>query len=174
MQTPKQIKDALERASQTVRKRPSIGQRTYTSHAHIGPGLTCRVEEKDHAFVIDVPKAMGGSDHGASPAAFLRAAMSSCVAIGIKMWAARLSVAVERVDVWFEMDVDARGQLGVGTGVAPGFDRVGLVIDIESLAAPTAIEQVVETSLKHSPLMHVFAPHGNIETRLTISHAEAA
>ena len=174
MQTPEQIKCSLVRAMNTVRSRPSIGQRTYVSHATVSDGLECQVTEKDHSFTVDVPKSMGGDNTAASPAAFLRAAMSSCIAIGIKMWAARMDVPLARVDVWFEMDVDARGQLGACAGVAPGFDQVRLAIDAASTAPENAVEQVIETSLDHSPLMDVFRPHGTIETHVTITHSEAA
>ena len=174
MQTPEQIKRSLVRAMNTVRTRPSIGQRTYTSHATVTHGLECHVTEKDHSFTVDVPKSMGGDDTAASPAAYLRAAMSSCIAMGIRMWAARMDVPMTRVDVWFEMDVDARGQLGACAGVAPGFDRLRLTIDVASSAAAETVEQVIETSLTHSPLMDVFRPHGTIETNVTITHAEAA
>ena len=174
MQSPEQIKRSLVRAMNTVRTRPSIGQRTYTSHATITNGLECQVTEKDHYFAVDVPKSMGGNDTAASPAAYLRAAMSSCIAMGIKMWAARMDVPMTRVDVWFEMDVDARGQLGACAGVAPGFDRLRLAIDAASTSPQNAVEEVIETSLEHSPLMDVFRPHGTIETHVTITQAEAA
>ncbi len=174
MQTATQIKQSLERASDTVRRRPNIGKRTYVSHAIVTDGLACHVNEKDHDFHMDVPNAMGGENAAASPAAYLRAAMSSCVAMGIKMWAARLDVIVNRIEVRFEMDVDARGQLGVCSDVSPGFNGIRLLIDIASPADQKTVEHVVETSMRYSPLVDVFRPHGSLETQINVSYAIAA
>ena len=113
------IKEKLERAAATVSARPTYGQRVYRNTATVEDGLTCRVTEKDHSITVDVPKGMGGEDEGPSPSMFIRGALTSCVAIGVKMWAARLGVEVDRVDVSVETDVDARGQLGVCDSTAP-------------------------------------------------------
>ena len=49
--------------------------------------------------MIDIPKSIGGDGEGPSPSMILRSAISSCVAIGVKQWAARHAVPVDRVEV---------------------------------------------------------------------------
>jgi uncharacterized OsmC-like protein len=168
MMSHEQIKAALERATRTVTQKPSVGQRVYVNTAVVENGLTCRVQEKHHALIADLPPSMGGEDAGPSPSTLLRAALSSCVAIGVKMWASRRDVAIDRVEVQVETDVDARGQFGVADEVTPGFEGVRLHIHVESQASEEVLRDIVATSLRYSPLMDAFGKVQAIQTDLTI------
>jgi uncharacterized OsmC-like protein len=168
MASQEEIKAALERASKTVALKPSVGQRVYVSTAVVEDGLACRVQEKDHLLTADLPPSVGGEDSGPSPSVLLRAALSSCVAMGVKMWAARKNVAVDRVEVRVETGVDARGQFGVSETIAPGFEGVRIHIRVESAAAPDLLGEIVETSLRFSPLMDAFRQALAVETRLSV------
>ncbi len=169
MATSETIKEKLERASETVSQRPSIGQRVYRNTATIEDGLTCRVSEKNHSVVVDVPKSMGGEEDGPSPSFLIRGALTSCVAIGLKMWAARQGVTVDRIDVSVETDVDARGQLGVCDTAAPGFEGIRLVVQVDSPAPRAMLEDLLETSLRYSPLIDVVGKPQTIETSLVVT-----
>jgi uncharacterized OsmC-like protein len=168
MASAESIKTALERAANTVAAKPAVGQRTYVSTAVVEDGLTCRVREKDHFLTADLPPSMGGENKGPSPSTLLRAALSSCVAMGVKMWAARHGVALERVEVRVETDVDARGQFGVAADVTPGFQGFLTHIAVVSPAPPDRIAEIVETSLRFSPLIDALRQSQAIETKLRI------
>ncbi|MEM9097719.1 MAG: OsmC family protein [Pseudomonadota bacterium] len=158
------IRDALERAEKAVTLRPQRGQRIFRNTAQVRRGTRCEVIEQDEQMVIDVPQALGGTGEGPSPSMVLRAAFTSCIAIGIRQWAARLDVPIDTVDVTLETDVDARGQLGVADEITPGFLGLRLQIDIGSDAPLAAIDKIVATSLCYSPLLEVF------ENPQTVSH----
>lgn len=162
------IKAALDRAATTITHKPAIGQRTYVNTAVVGEGLVCRVEEKGHVLSADLPPSMGGDGDGPSPGTLLRAALSSCVAIGVKMWAARKDVAIERIAVRVETDVDARGQFGVNDAVSPGFEAVRIHIDLVSQADAEALRDVVATSLRFSPLMDALRTAQSPDTHISI------
>ncbi|MEM9570523.1 MAG: OsmC family protein [Pseudomonadota bacterium] len=168
------IKSALERSVKTVTLKPARGQRTYTNTAIVEAGTVCRTVENDQEIILDVGKAMGGEDLGPSPSTMLRAAFSSCLAIGIKLWASRDDVPIDKITVVVDTDVDARGQLGVCDRVTPGFGTIAISISVQSDAAPAAIERVIEKSLHHSPLMDVFCNSQRVETALAISAPIAA
>jgi uncharacterized OsmC-like protein len=172
MASAEQIKTALDRAADKVTARPSIGQRVYVSTATVEDGLTCRVREKEHVIIADLPPSMGGENQGPSPSALLRAAFSSCVAMGVKMWAARLDVPLERIEVRVETGVDARGQFGVADSVTPGFESFRTNIEIVSSAHPDRISEIVETSLRFSPLINALRQAQTIETELRIHLSE--
>ncbi len=150
------IKSALERAVKVVRLQPTRGQRVYRNIATVGDGVACQVEEAGRSLCLDVGKAVGGDDSGPNPSMLLRSAMSGCVAIGIKQWAARSDVQIDHVEVALETDVDARGQLGVRDDVTPGFQAVRMMITVTSPAAREEIENLVSVSLRYSPLIDVF------------------
>ena len=168
MMSQDQIKAALERANRTITQKPSVGQRVYVNTAVVENGLTCRVQEKHHVMTADLPPSMGGQDLGPSPSALLRAALSSCIAMGVKMWAARRDVAIDRVEVTVETDVDARGQFGVADEVTPGFEDVRIRIHIDSAADAALLNEIVETSFRYSPLMDAFRRAQAVATHLTV------
>jgi uncharacterized OsmC-like protein len=173
MASEQTIRTALERAAATIALKPTVGQRVYVSTAVVEDGLACRVREKDHVLVADLPASMGGENSGPSPSVLLRAALSSCVAMGIKMWAARKHVAVDRIEVSVETDVDARGQFGVLESVAPGFEGVRVKVFVESAAAPSIVREVIQTSLRFSPLVDAFRQSHVVETEVAIKRCVA-
>lgn len=167
------IKQALERAAKTVTLRPERGQRVYRNVAVVRDGTRACVEEAGRGLTVDVGKALGGNDAGPTPSMILRSAMSSCVAIGVKQWAACGDVPIDRVEVVLETDVDARGQLTVCDDAVPGFEKVRLTITVTSTAPRAAIEEVVAKSLKYSPLMDVFSRPQRVEHRVSFAGAAA-
>lgn len=166
------IRDALNRAVKTVTLRPERGQRIYRNVAFVGQGTQCEVDEAGRHLTIDVGKALGGKDEGPNPSMILRSAISSCVAIGIKQWAARLGVDVEFVEVVFETAIDARGQLGVCDETTPGFESMSMSMSITSSAGHKTIEEIVETALRYSPLMDVILNQQRVERQVTVIGAE--
>ncbi|MEM6533262.1 MAG: OsmC family protein [Myxococcota bacterium] len=173
MSDSESVRTAFQRAVNLLTIRPAKGQRTYVSTATLTDGVLCRVEEKGHVTVSDLPQAMGGSDKGPSPSALLRAALGSCTAIGIKMWAARRDVPVRLIEVAVETDVDARGQFGMADHITPGFEAIRLAIRVCSPASRETIEGIVSASLRYSPLMEVFSQSQRVETRLTLETGDA-
>ncbi|MCI4646400.1 MAG: OsmC family protein [Hyphomonadaceae bacterium] len=147
------IRTALKRATRTVTLKPAFGQRTYANTATVRSGLACNIAEGKHDLISDVPPGMGGSGQGASPSMLFRSAVSGCLAIGLKMWAARQNVPVEEISVTVETDVDARGQLGVACKAAPGFEAIRVTIEIASNAPAEAIGAVIEKTLRTSPMI---------------------
>lgn len=170
MQTKKTPKAALDRTLKVLSERPEFGQRTHIASATLKEGMTCKADAKDFEIVTDVPKAMGGDAHGPSPGTLLRCAMASCVAIGIKSWAIRSDLDVMRVDVRFEADVDARGELGLDESVSPGFEAGRLFIQVVSHEAPVALKALIRTSLRYSPLMAAVRCNSPIETDIKLIH----
>lgn len=170
------IRTALERATHTVTLKPAFGQRTYGNTATVRGGLACSIVEGKHSLVSDVPSGMGGSGQGPSPSMLFRSAVSGCLAIGLKMWAARQNVPVEEVIVSVETDVDARGQFGVECDAAPGFEAIRIEIEMVSDAEPTAIETVVESTLRTSPMMDAIGgpDAATITTRIRQTAMEGA
>lgn len=167
------IGEALERAERTVTLRPERGQRVYRNCASVRAGTRCEVAEGEQRLTIDVGRALGGEAAGPTPSTLLRAALTSCLAIGVKQWAARRGVPVEAVEVTVETDVDARGQLGVSPGITPGFEGIRLEIEVRSPAPRALVEEIVATSLKYSPLIEVFAKPQEIAQQVRITEPEA-
>nr|WP_070959900.1 OsmC family protein [Hyphomonas sp. Mor2] len=174
MTTQTHIKSALERSVQAVSLKPALGQRVYTNIATVEHGTICRTVEKDQEITVDVGKGMGGQDAGPTPSTLLRTALSSCIAIGIKLWASREDVLIDKITVAVDTDVDARGILAVSDDVTPGFGAISIAISVESDAEADAIERVIEKSFRYSTLLDVFCKPQAVETAITINAPIAA
>lgn len=62
--------------------------------------FTTTIQTKTHNFVSDEPKSMGGDDFGPSPYDFLSAALASCTAMTLKLYAQRKKWDLQEVFVY--------------------------------------------------------------------------
>ena len=171
MQTMEFTRDALNRSAKAVTMRPAVGQYTHKTSAAINGGTKCRIREKHLDMEVDVPPSIGGGGEGPTPGALMRGALTSCIAIGVKLWAARADVKIDFVDVQMEADVDARGELGVDDDVAPGVLDSRVTILVRSNASAEAIEDVIARSLKYSPLFDIYSNEQKIHMKLEVANA---
>jgi OsmC-like protein len=121
--TTGQLKVIQDRTTNALSLRPSIGIGTATTTARVRSGLTCDIEDGPWTFVADEMPGEGGAGVGPDSGVYGRAALASCLAIGYVMWAARLEVSLETVEVIVEADYDARGRYavdGLGGARKPG------------------------------------------------------
>src|SRR6059036_3530232 len=102
------IRVALERNAQAIALRPALGQGTAITRVRLGPGLACEVEEGPWRLVVGMSEKSGGTNAGPSPGVLGRAALGTCLAIGYGMWAARLGVPLESLEVEVQADYDLR------------------------------------------------------------------
>jgi putative redox protein len=72
-------------------------------------GFIHDVEVRDHAFVADEPESSGGSDEGPSPQELLAAALASCTAITVEMYAKRKGWDVDGLEVSCDYTPAERG-----------------------------------------------------------------
>ena len=95
---------------------------------------------------MDMPKALGGDGSAPSPGFFVRAGLIGCVAIGIKMTAAREGIPLKSVDVDVEMDFDDGAMFGLGDNTAAPLET-RLTITLKSSAPWAAVEEMARRAL---------------------------
>src|SRR5690349_9162169 len=113
-----EIRAAQERIITVFKQRPQTALSTSKGSAGIEDGLTCTYRQGDLKAVMDMSKVLGGDEKGPTPGFFIRAGLAGCVAIGIKLTAAREAVPLESIDVGVEMDFDDGAIFGVGNNTA--------------------------------------------------------
>jgi uncharacterized OsmC-like protein len=150
------IREAAERSIQLLALKPSRGYITCATKARLVYGLRCEIEEGPWKLAADMPAKVGGGETAPTPGLLGRAALASCLVIGIATWAARQGVRIDTVEVEVEADFDARGELGVGNGVPPGYTEVRYAVSIQSAAPKQALEGVLDLAERHSPYLDVF------------------
>jgi uncharacterized OsmC-like protein len=144
------IRDALNRNVRAVQLRPSVGQGTAVTRVRLKPGLACDVEDGPWKFTVGMTEKYGGTNAGPNPGVYGRGAVGSCLAICYGMWAARLGVAIEALEVEIQADYDARGELGVSDDVRPGYLAMRYCVTVESAAPADDILRVLDTADRYS------------------------
>lgn len=150
MAAPDGIKIALERNVKAVSLRPSVGQGTAVTRVRLGHDLTCVIEEGTWTLTAGMTEKYGGDGSAPNPGVLGRAALGSCLAIGYAMWAARLGVPIESLEVTIHADYDVRGELGVAPDVRPGYGRIRYVVAVTSDAPEADVTHVLDTADRHS------------------------
>jgi uncharacterized OsmC-like protein len=141
---------ALERNVKAVTLRPSIGQGTAVTTATLRDGLACDVREGPWTLVAAMTDKYGGSNEGPNPGVYGRAALASCLALGYAMWAARLDIPVDALQIEVHADYDVRGELGVADEIRPGYSRIIYVVNVSSPASADDIERWLDTADRYS------------------------
>ena len=167
------IKEAVERAAKLVAARPAAGQKTARTAVRLKPGLECEIEDGPWKITVGMSPAYGGTNAGPTPGVLGRGALGSCLAIGYAMWAARLGVPIDALDVLVEADLDARGELGVADDVTPGYLQVRYVVTVATSAPESDVRRVIDTAEKYSSYHDVFSRANPLHRELRIVQPSA-
>ncbi len=142
--------------------KPNRGHLTGVTKAQLVDGLRCEIEEGPWRLAADMPAKAGGDETAPTPGMLGRGALASCLVIGISMWAARLGVPIDGLEVEVQADFDVRGEMGVGD-VKAGYQEVRYLVSIDSPASAEALTELLETTERHSPYMDVFSRAQNMK-----------
>jgi len=154
---PQQIRELLERNVKAVSLRPSLAQGTARTHVHLKPGLECEIEEGAWKITSSMSQKSGGTNAGPNPGILGRGALGSCLALCYAMWAARLDVPIDALDIDVEADYDGRGELGISDEVPPGYLQVRYIVTVTSSAPEEDVRRMLDTADKYSPYLDVYA-----------------
>ena len=83
---------------------------------------------------VDLPEMLGGSDSAPSSGVLGRAALGSCLAIGYAMWAARLEIELDSIEVDVTTWADDGGLIATSDSY-PGYLAVRYCVPIQSGAS---------------------------------------
>jgi uncharacterized OsmC-like protein len=169
MKGEEKIRTAFERNAKALSLRPAIGQGTAVTRVRLKEGLTCEVEDGKWKLTVDMAEKSGGDNSGPNPGVLGRATLGSCLAIGYTMWAARLGIPLERLEVEVQADYDSRGYHGVDN-VTPGYKQIRYIVSIESPAPEAEIIRFLDLADSYSDFLHVFAKPQDVrrEVRITV------
>jgi uncharacterized OsmC-like protein len=144
------IASALERNVKAVTLRPSVGQGTAVTRVRLRDGLACDIEEGPWKLTAGMTEKYGGSNEAPNPGVYGRAALGSCLVIGYAMWAARLGVPLESLEIEVQADYDVRGELGADDAVRPGYSQIRYTVTVSSPASAEEIDRWLDTADRYS------------------------
>jgi uncharacterized OsmC-like protein len=144
------IKEAVERSAKAVTLKPSVGQGTAVTKIRLREGLACDIQDGPWTLVAGMTEKYGGSNEGPNPGVLGRAALGSCLAIGYAMWAARLGVPIDGLEIEVQADYDVRGELGVADAVRPGYSGIRYIVTVSSPASTADVHRWLDIADRHS------------------------
>jgi uncharacterized OsmC-like protein len=150
------IKTKFNRTQKALSLKPTLGLGIGISKTRIINGLSCESREGEYVFYTDMPSQVGGNGKGPTPGVLGRAALGSCLAMGYMMWASRLDVIIDSLEVQIEADYDDGALFGTSDAV-PGYSEIRYIVKIKSPASKKVIENVLNQGDNHSPYLDVFS-----------------
>lgn len=149
------LRTTMERSIKAMTLRPAVGRHTAVSKTRIVDGIACEIEEGRWKLTADLSEKGGGTGTGPDPGVLGRAALGSCLAMGVKMFAVLRGVDVRGVDVEVQADFDVAAQYGLGDS-PPGYSEVRYTITVDSDAPEADVMRIVEEAEHNSPWVDVY------------------
>jgi uncharacterized OsmC-like protein len=135
-----------------------------------GDGVRSEIRIGRHTLVVDEPPALSGEDAGPSPVETALAALLSCQVVTYRLWAAKLAIPLETVDVDVVGAIDLRSFYGVDDSVRPGFGDVTIRVTLGGPAGEERYRELATAVDAHCPVLDLFS-HA---TPVTVEHVVAA
>ena len=139
---------ADDAASDNLRIRPHVRATLVT-----GTAMQVSVQAGPHAFTIDEPEALGGTNIGANPVEHLLAALGSCPVITYQVWAEKLGIKVDEIEVALRGDLDLRGFFGLDPDVRPGFEGIEFDVRFTGPETDERYEELNQAVQRHCPVL---------------------
>jgi uncharacterized OsmC-like protein len=175
--TPAQLRDLYERKSAAINRRPRFASGMGHASVRFVDEIACEVahnDREDHRCRVDLPAEDGGTGSAPHPGQLMRASLGACLAMGYKIWGARLGIPVDDVTVEVTCEYDTRGQLGLDSSVAIGWQRIGFDVTVTSSAPEADVRRLVAQADRLSPMLANIAREVEKVHRLTILRSRRA
>lgn len=124
-----------------------------------GTATEVSVQAGAHRFTIDEPAGLGGTDKGANPVEHLLGALGACQVITFQVWADKLGIAVEGIDIELTGELDLRGFFGIDPNVRPGFTSIDVAVQISGPDTEERYQELVDAVERHCPVLDSLGNH---------------
>ena len=85
----------------------------------------------------------------------LLAALGACQVISYQVWAAKLGLVIDDIDVQISGDLDVRGFFGIDPSVRPGFNAIRVEARIAGPESRERYEELTEAVERYCPVLDV-------------------
>ena len=150
------IKEAQERRAKIFERKPDTAKSTGHTHVILTEGTRCEVTQGDWKLISDQPTHNGGANEGPDPGFFGRAALGACLAQGYAIEFAKRDLKFTSIKIDLDSDIDARGAMGLGEDIVPGYQQLRYTVFVESAESEDAIKSAIETAESTSPWLYNF------------------
>jgi len=166
------LRTIYEQQTRVLRRHPTLGRVSAQANVRLVAELACEARRANRVTRVDLPADEGGRDSAPTPGDLIRAGLGACLAMGYRIWAARLDVDLQAAEVNVTCELDVRGQLGIADDVPIGWQRLLFDARVTSNAAATDVRNVVECANRLSPMLANLSPAIERVHTLTILRPE--
>ena len=135
-----------------------------------GSATTVTVQAGPHHFTIDEPETLGGANAGANPVEHLLASLATCQVITYQVWAAKLGIAIDTIEVDAKGDLDVRGFFGVDDSVPAGFSSISTAVRISGPESDDRYAELSAAVESHCPVGDTLTRGIAITTNISINN----
>lgn len=110
-------------------------------------------------FVIDEPPGLLGDNTAHNPSEIVLGAFGSCLVVGIQANAAAKGIAITKLEVQLEADINITSTWGTGELASPqvGFSDVRVTVDIDGDATREVLDELVQHANTWSPVSNTLS-----------------
>jgi uncharacterized OsmC-like protein len=139
----------------------------------LGDHVTCNVETGRALVQAGLHPATGGSGLSACSGDMLLQALVACAGVTLSAVATSIGVEVRGATLTAEGDLDFRGTLGVARDVPVGFQRIRLVITLDTDAAETEQKKLLELTERYCVVYQTLARSPEIAATVRTGRLQA-
>ena len=136
---------------------PARASVTLRVQTELTEGMRCETTSRGHTIVADEPRSFGGGDTAQSPVELLLTSLATCQAVTYRLWAAELGIALDKVTVEVEGDIDLRGYLGLADDVPAGYATMRLRVPLEGPETADRYRELAAQTDRHCPVLDALA-----------------
>jgi len=147
------LAEAIDTAGSQFRREPPRARATFKSESALGERFRSEVKLRSHSLTVDEPHGIGGTDAGPTPIELVLAALGTCQEITYRAFATAMGIPLTGVAVTVEGDIDFRGFFAIDDNIRPGFERIRVLVRLDSNADEPALQRLTAAVNRHCPVL---------------------
>ena len=160
------LSDLVEATAVAVGADPTRAAVQFRAQGHGVGSVATSIAIRRHSVLVDEPASLGGQDAAASPVEMVLAGLVSCQVVTYRIWAAKLGVQIDTIDVAIEADLDVRGFFGLDDEVRPGFGGVRVLVTLGGPESRECYAELARVVDEHCPVLDLLANSTAVKTEL--------
>lgn len=160
---------ALKDLAQKNIDNPEGGNKKIRTHTEADGLFRNNTEVRGHVIKVGEPVKLLGDDSAANPTEVAQAALAACISVGIQAIAQNRGVALTKIDIDIESDIDISPTWGVGDlgdDKRPGVSDVRVKIDLAGDADRETLDQIQKDAVQWSPVVNTYTRPANLTSEL--------
>jgi uncharacterized OsmC-like protein len=131
-----------------------------------GAGQEDNSREKPFVLEGDEPPVLLGENRAPNAVETVLHALASCISVGFIYNAAAQDIAVEKLEMKLEGDMDLHAFLGLSDNVRPGYDNIKLTYKVKADAPEEKITELCKYVQKTSPVLDIIRNPVNVSIKM--------